>query len=94
MMKGHLPASSCKDSAVSLMLLFAIGYLLAAIGSGVVVATPIRRVMGFGEPRHADPDSEADALLVLIAVVVGVAALWPVAIPLYYAARFMPAQVD
>lgn len=94
MMKMHLPASSRKDSAVSFLLLFALGYVLAAIGSGVIVATPVRRVMGFNDAQHADPESEADALLVLIAVVVGVAALWPIAIPMYYAARFVPAQVD
>lgn len=79
---------------MSLTLLFVFGYLLGAIGSGVIVSAPIRRVMGFGEPRHADPMSEGEAVLVILAVVVGVAALWPVTIPLYYASRFMPAQVD
>lgn len=79
---------------MSLTLLFVFGYLLGAIGSGVIVSAPIRRVMGFGDPRHADPETEGDAVLVLLAVVVGVAALWPVTIPLYYVSRFMPAQVD
>jgi hypothetical protein len=79
---------------VSLALLFVFGYLLGAIGSGVIVTGPIRRVMGFNDARHADPETEGDAVLVLLAVVVGVAALWPVTIPLYYASRFMPAQVD
>jgi len=79
---------------VSLVLLFVFGYLLGAIGSGVIVSTPIRRVMGFNDARHADPETEGDALLVLLAVIVGVAAMWPVAIPLYYASRFMTAQVD
>lgn len=79
---------------MSLALLFVFGYLLGAIGSGVIVTNPIRRVMGFGDPQHADPETEGDALLVLLAVVVGVAALWPVTIPAYYVTRFMPAQVD
>lgn len=79
---------------MSLTLLFVFGYLLGAIGSGVIVSAPIRRVMGFGEPRHADPQTEGDAVLVLLSVIVGVAALWVVTIPLYYASRFMPAQVD
>jgi hypothetical protein len=79
---------------VSLTLLFVFGYLLGAIGSGVIVSAPVRRVMGFGEPRHADPMSEGEAVLVTLAVIVGVAALWPITIPLYYATRFMPAQVD
>lgn len=79
---------------MSLLLLFVFGYLLAAIGAGVIVSAPIRRVMGFNDARHADPETEGDALLVLLAVVVGVAALWPVTIALYYTARFLPAQVD
>lgn len=79
---------------MSLTLLFVFGYLLGAIGSGVIVAAPIRRVMGFGEPRHADPMSEGDAVLVVLSVTVGVAALWPITIPLYYMSRFMPAQLD
>ena len=79
---------------MSLTLLFVIGYLLSAIGSGVIVATPIRRVMGFNDAQHADPETAGDAILVLLAVVVGVAALWPITIPLYYANRFIPAQLD
>lgn len=79
---------------MSLMLLFVFGYLLGAIGSGVIVSTPIRRVMGFNDAQHADPETAGDALLVLLAVVVGVAILWPITIPLYYASRFMPAQLD
>jgi hypothetical protein len=75
-------------------LLFVLGYLLSAIGSGIIVTTPIRRVLGFADPQHADPESEGDALLILVAVIVGVAAVWPVAIPLYYALRFIPAQVE
>jgi hypothetical protein len=79
---------------VSLSLLFVFGYLLGAIGSGVIVTGPIRRVMGFDDGRHADPQTEGDALLVLLAVVVGVAAMWPVAIPMYYANRLITTQVD
>lgn len=79
---------------MSLMLLSVFGYLLAAIGSGVIVTNPVRRVMGFNDAQHADPETKSDALLILLAVVVGVSALWPVVIPLYYASRFIPAQVD
>lgn len=79
---------------MSLTLLFVLGYLLAAIGSGVIVATPVRRVLGFDDPRHADPETDGDALLILIAVIIGVAAVWPVTISLYYANRFIPAQLD
>ncbi len=79
---------------MSLALLFVFGYLLGAIGSGVIVTNPLRRVMGFKDARHADPETEGDAVLVLLAVIVGVSALWVVTIPLYYATRFVPAQVD
>lgn len=79
---------------MSFTLLFVLGYLLSAIGTAVIVFHPVRRVMGFGESQHADPEGEADALLILVAVLVGVAALWPVTIPLYYASRFIPAQLD
>jgi len=79
---------------VSLMLLFVFGYILSAIGSGVIVTKPIQRVMGFEGSRHADPESEGDALLILIAVIVGVAAMWPVTMAAYYATRFIPAQLD
>lgn len=79
---------------MSLSLLFVFGYLLAAVGSAVIVTAPVRRVMGFNDARHADPETEGDAVLVLLAVLVGVAALWPVTMAAYYATRFIPAQVD
>jgi hypothetical protein len=50
--------------------------------------------MGFHDAQHADPQSEADALIILIAVIVGVAAMWPVTMAAYYATRFIPAQLD
>jgi hypothetical protein len=75
-------------------ILFVFGYLLVAIGSGVIIAAPIRRVMGFGEARHADPLSEGDALLVLLTVIVGAAAMWPLVISLYCAGRFIAHTVD
>lgn len=79
---------------MSITLLFVFGYLLGAIGSGVIVTEPLRRVMGFNDGRHADPETEGDAVLVLLAVIVGTAALWPIMIPLYYSARFKAAQLD
>lgn len=77
----------------SLFMLF--GYLLGMAGSSIILYTPVSRVMGFGEdPDHADPESSADALLVLFAVVVGVSALWFVTVPLYYATRRKLIPVD
>jgi len=80
---------------MSLYLLFLLGYLLSACGAAVIVAAPIRRVLGFDSaPEHADPDTLADAELIKLAVIVGVAALWPVTIGLYALTRFIPASMS
>lgn len=70
------------------------GYLLAVIGSAIIVYKPIRRVMGIDFPAaHAD-EPEPETLLVVLTVVGGTAFMWPLTIPLYWACRFIPAQVD
>lgn len=80
---------------MSLSVLFLLGYVLAMFGAAFIVAVPIKRVMGFdSDPSHANPEDHADAQLVLFAVIVGVAAVWPVSIGLYYASRFIPASAE
>lgn len=75
--------------------LFLSGYALSALGAAFILAQPIRRALGFDDaPVHADPDSEADALVVLIATVAGAAALWPLTIGVYAARRFVPASAS
>ena len=69
-------------------MLFLVGYVLGTIGTAFIVAPSIQRVMGFdAEPQHADPDSSADALMIVIVTVAGTALMWPVLMPLYAVVR-------
>lgn len=73
--------------------LFATIYLLGAIFTAAVTATPIRAVMGADRPGdHADADSANDARIVVLFVVVGVATIWLLTLPMYLVSRFIPAS--
>ena len=73
--------------------LFAALYLLGVLFTAAVTAKPIRRIMGCDRPGvHADPDSASDARLIVLFVVTGVAAMWPVTLTMYIASRLIPAS--
>jgi hypothetical protein len=63
-------------------------YLLVALFTAGSLAKPIRRVM------TADPTANVseDARVIVTAIVVGVAAVWPVALPVYLWGRMIPAS--
>lgn len=83
------------DSAVVWYALFMSGYALSALGAAFILAHPIRHALGFdAAPVHADPDSEADALVVLIATIAGAALMWPLTIGIYAGRRFIPASAE
>jgi hypothetical protein len=66
--------------------LFALGYILFAIGAGVILYQPVTTVMGTSpDSRHCN--TEEDEIWRDLLVTVGVAALWPVTYPLYLASR-------
>lgn len=75
--------------------LFATIYLLGALFTAAVTANPVRAVMGADRPGdHADSDSASDARMIVLFVVTGVAAIWPLTLPLYLASRFIPSSTS
>jgi hypothetical protein len=85
-MLGVPSASLCKESAVFWSALFVLGYALFAIGAGVIMYSTVATVMGsLPESRHRN--TEEDEIWRDLFVTVGIAALWPVTLPLYLASR-------
>lgn len=73
--------------------LFASIYLLCVLFTTAVTAKPIRRIMGADRPGdHADAESANDARMLIAFAVVGVAAIWPLTLPMYVASRVIPAS--
>lgn len=73
--------------------LFASIYLLCVLFTAAVTAKPIRRIMGADRPGdHADAESANDARMLIAFAVVGVAAIWPLTLPMYVASRVIPAS--
>lgn len=73
--------------------LFASIYLLGVLFTAAVTAKPIRRIMGADRPGdHADVESANDARMLVAFAVVGVAAIWPLTLPMYIASRVIPAS--
>lgn len=73
--------------------LFASIYLLGVLFTAAVTAKPIRRIMGSDQPSmHADTDSASDARMIVVFALVGVAAIWPLTLPMYVASRLIPAS--
>jgi len=68
-------------------------YLLGMLFTAAVIARPVRRVMGAGsDARHAEVESHQDANMIVLFVVTGVAALWPMTLSLFVISRFIPAS--
>jgi hypothetical protein len=79
-------ASLCKESAVIWSALFVLGYIMFAIGAGVILYRPVTTIMGtLPDSRHRN--TEEDEIWRDLLVTVGIAALWPVTYPLYLASR-------
>lgn len=75
--------------------LFAAIYLLGVLFTAAVTVKPIGRIMGWGHPGdHADPDSASDARMIVVFAVCGVAAIWPLTLPMYVASRLIPASTN
>lgn len=73
--------------------LFAAIYLLGVLFTAAVTVKPIGRIMGWERPGdHADPDSASDARMIVVFAVCGVAAIWPLTLPMYIASRIIPAS--
>lgn len=66
--------------------LFVLGYILFAIGAGVILYQPVTTVMGTS-PNSRHRNIEEDEIWRDLVVTVGVAALWPITYPLYLASR-------
>lgn len=75
--------------------LFASIYLLGVLFTAAVTAKPIRRIMGADRPGdHADADSASDARMIVAFAVCGVAAIWPLTLPMYIASRIIPSSSE
>jgi hypothetical protein len=73
--------------------LFAAIYLLGVLFTAAVTAKPIRRIMGADRPgEHADTEDASDARMLIAFAVCGVAAIWPLTLPMYVASRIIPAS--
>lgn len=73
--------------------LFAAIYLLGVLFTAAVTVKPIGRIMGWERPGdHADADSASDARMIVAFAVCGVAAIWPLTLPMYIASRVIPAS--
>jgi hypothetical protein len=85
-MLGAPSASLCKESAVFWSALFVLGYALASIGAGVVLFHSVNVIMGTSpDSRHRN--TEDDDIWATLLVTVGLAVIWPVTIPVYWASR-------
>jgi hypothetical protein len=75
--------------------LFVTCYLLFALFTASVTAKPIRAVMGADRPgSHADTDSAQDARMIVLFIVLGVAAIWPLTLGMYALSRFIPSSAE
>lgn len=75
--------------------LFASIYLLGVLFTAAVTAKPIRRIMGWERTGvHADADDVNDARMIVAFAVCGVAAIWPLTLPMYIASRLIPASTS
>ena len=66
--------------------LFVLGYTLFAIGAGVMLYAPVSTIMG-SSPDSRHRNTEEDEIWRDLLVTVGIAALWPVTLPLWLASR-------
>jgi predicted transcriptional regulator len=75
--------------------LFVACYLLFALFTAAVTARPIRAVMGSDRTgSHADDESAQDARMVVLFIVLGVAAIWPLTLCMYMLSRLIPSSSE
>lgn len=73
--------------------LFALGYIMFSIGAGVILYSTVATVMGsLPESRHRN--IEEDEIWRDLVVTVGIAALWPITLPLWLASRAAASAVS
>lgn len=66
--------------------LFVLGYTMFAIGAGVMLFNTVSTVMG-SMPESQHRNTTEDEIWRDLLVTVGIAALWPVTLPLWLASR-------
>jgi hypothetical protein len=66
--------------------LFMLGYSLFAVGAGVFMYNTVATVMG-SVPESNHRNTEEDEIWRDLVVTVGIAALWPITLPLWLASR-------
>lgn len=70
--------------------LFATIYLLGVLFTAATLAKPIRRIMGADQPgMHADADDHADAKMIVVAIVTGIALMWPLTLTMFVFSRMI-----
>jgi hypothetical protein len=86
-------ASLRKETAVFWSALFMLGYTMFAIGAGVILFNTVSTVMGsVSDSRHRD--TTEDEIWRDLVVTVGIAALWPITLPVYWASRVAARTVE
>ena len=66
--------------------LFILGYVISSVGAGVILFHSVTVIMGTS-PASTHRNTEEDEIWAALLVTVGIAALWPIAYPLYLASR-------
>ena len=70
--------------------LFATIYLLGVLFTAAALAKPIRRIMGADQPgMHAHADDHDDARIIVVAVISGIALMWPLTLTMYVFSRMI-----
>jgi hypothetical protein len=88
-----IPSTSlCKESAVFWYALFILGYVIAAVGAGIILFHSVNVIMGTS-PASTHRNTEEDEIWAVLLVTVGLAALWPISYPLYLASRVATSPV-
>jgi hypothetical protein len=86
-------ASLRKETAVFWSALFMLGYALFAIGAGVMLFNTVSTIMGTS-PVSNHRNTDEDEIWATLLVTVGLAALWPITMPLYWASRVAARTVE
>lgn len=73
--------------------LFVLGYTMFAVGAGVILYLPVSTIMG-SSPDSRHRNTEEDEIWRDLLVTVGVAAVWPITMPLYWASRVAARTVE
>lgn len=73
--------------------LFVLGYVLASIGAGVILFHSVNVIMGTS-PASAHRNTDEDEIWATLLVTVGIAALWPITMSVYWASRVAARTVE